>query len=309
MDKPSWLEICVTVDDETAESVAEVLSRYAENGVVVERGIEYNDAEDVGTPFGPCKVFGYLPVNQEMEEKRQRIQEGLWHLGQITSVPEPEFKYIQDEDWMASWKKFYKPILIGKKLLILPAWIPNETPERIAVKIDPSMAFGTGTHPTTQLCLAMVEDYTIPGKHVIDIGCGSGILAIGALLLGADQALGVDIDDESMQSSSENAERNGVLDRMELHKGSVAEIRAGEYSIKQAPIVLANILAPIIIRLFDGGMADLITPGGVILLSGILDEQEEKVRKSAESYGLQFIEQRHINDWVALAFRKPDPSA
>jgi len=118
--------------------------------------------------------------------------------------------------------------------------------------------------------------------------------------------LAVDIDDESMQSSSENAERNGVLDRMELHKGSVAEIRAGEYSIQQAPIVLANILAPIIIRLFDGGMADLITPGGVILLSGILDEQEEKVRKVAESCGLQFIEQRHINDWVALAFRKPD---
>ncbi|MHC1772765.1 MAG: 50S ribosomal protein L11 methyltransferase [Flexilinea sp.] len=304
MDNPSWLEINVTVDNETAEAVAEVLSRYAENGVVVERGVEYNDAEDVGTPFGPCRVFGYLPVNDEMEEKRQRIQEGLWHLGQITRIPEPEFKYIQDEDWMASWKKFYRPILIGKKMLILPAWIPNDNPDRIAVKIDPSMAFGTGTHPTTQLCLEMVEKYTIPGKSVIDIGCGSGILAIGALLLGADHALGVDIDDESMQNSSENAERNGILDKLELHKGSVSEIHAGEYSIRQAPVVMANILAPIIIRLFEAGMADLITSGGVILLSGILEEQAEKVRRVAESYGLEFIEQSQIKDWVAIAYRK-----
>jgi ribosomal protein L11 methyltransferase len=304
MDNPSWLEINVTVDNETAEAVAEVLSRYAENGVVVERGVEYNDAEDVGTPFGPCRVFGYLPVNDEMEEKRQRIQEGLWHLGQITRIPEPEFKYIQDEDWMASWKKFYRPILIGEKMLILPAWIPNDNPDRIAVKIDPSMAFGTGTHPTTQLCLEMVEKYTIPGKSVIDIGCGSGILAIGALLLGADHALGVDIDDESMQNSSENAERNGILDKLELHKGSVSEIHAGEYSIRQAPVVMANILAPIIIRLFEAGMADLITSGGVILLSGILEEQAEKVRRVAESYGLEFIEQSQIKDWVAIAYRK-----
>lgn len=305
MDDPSWLEIGVTVDNETAEAVAEVLSRFAENGVVVERGVEYNDAEDIGTPFGPCRVFGYLPVNDEMEEKRQRIQEGLWHLGQITRIPEPEFKYIQDEDWMVSWKKFYRPILIGKKMQILPAWIPNGDPKRIAVKIDPSMAFGTGTHPTTQLCLEMVEKYTIPEKSVIDIGCGSGILAIGALLLGADHALGVDIDDESMQNSSENAERNGVLNKLELHKGSVPEIHAGEYSIRQAPVVMANILAPVIIGLFEAGMADLITPAGVILLSGILEEQAEKVRSVAESKGLEFIEQSQIKDWVAIAYRKP----
>lgn len=308
MDKkdPSWLEINVTVDNEIAEAVAEVLSRYAENGVVVERGIDYNDAEDLGTPFGPCRVYGYLPVDETMEEKRQRIQEGLWYLGRIASVPEPEFRYIEDEDWMSSWKKFYRPILIGEKMLILPAWIPNTDPERIPVKIDPSMAFGTGTHPTTQLCLEMVERYTIPGENVIDVGCGSGILAIGALLLGADQALGVDIDDESMQNSAENAERNGVRERLELQKGSVSEIRSGEYGISQAPVVMVNILAPVIIRLFDLGLADLVSPGGVILLSGILDEQEEKIRSTAERFGLQFIEQRQIKDWVALAYRKPE---
>ena len=305
MADPAWLEISVIVDSETAEAVAEVLSRYAENGVVVEQGVDYNDAEDVGTPFGPCRVTGYLPVDETTEEKRQRILEGLWYLGRITAVPEPEFKFIEDEDWMAAWKKFYRPILIGEKLLILPAWMPSIEPERIAIKIDPSMAFGTGTHPTTQLCLEMVEKYVVPHQDIIDMGCGSGILSIGALLLGARHALGVDIDNESMQSSRENAENNGVADKLELFKGTVREILNGACSIRQAPLVTANILTPILIQLFDQGMADLITPGGVILLSGILEEQDEKIRNAAEAQGLEFLEKRQIADWVAYAYRKP----
>lgn len=305
MADPVWLEINVVVDSETAEAVAEVLSRYAENGVVVEQGVDYNDTEDVGTPFGPCRVTGYLPVDETTEEKRQRILEDLWYLGRISSVPEPEFKFIEDEDWMAAWKKFYRPILIGEKLLILPAWMPSIEPERIAVKIDPSMAFGTGTHPTTQLCLAMVEKYIIPHEDIIDMGCGSGILSIGALLLGARHALGVDIDNESMQSSRENAENNGVADRLELFKGTVPEILNGTCSIKQAPLVTANILTPILVQLFSQGMAELITPGGVILLSGILEEQDQKIRNAAEAQGLEFLEKRQIADWVAYAYRKP----
>ena len=167
------------------------------------------------------------------------------------------------------------------------------------------MAFGTGTHPTTQLCLAMVEKYIVPNEDIIDMGCGSGILSIGALLLGARHALGVDIDNESMQSSRENAENNGVADRLELFKGTVQEILNGACSIKQAPLVTANILTPILIQLFDQGMADLITPGGVILLSGILEEQDEKIRNAAKAQGLEFLEKRQIADWVAYAYRKP----
>ncbi|HOW07031.1 MAG TPA: 50S ribosomal protein L11 methyltransferase, partial [Flexilinea sp.] len=197
------------------------------------------------------------------------------------------------------------PILIGEKLLILPAWMPSIEPERIAIKIDPSMAFGTGTHPTTQLCLAMVEKYVVPHQDIIDMGCGSGILSIGALLLGARHALGVDIDNESMQSSRENAENNGVADKLELFKGTVREILNGACSIRQAPLVTANILTPILIQLFDQGMADLITPGGVILLSGILEEQDEKIRNAAKAQGLEFLEKRQIADWVAYAYRKP----
>ncbi len=300
----SWLEVSMTVDNEIAEAVAEVLSRFAENGVVVERGMDYNDAEDIGTPFGPCHVYGYVPMDDETEEKKARISEALWHLGCITEIPEPEFRVIEDQDWMSSWKKFYRPILVGKKMLILPAWVEQEDPNRIAVKIDPSMAFGTGTHPTTQLCLALEEEYVQPGINVIDVGCGSGILSIGSILLGAKHALGVDIDPESMKNSKENAARNDVLDKCEFHQGSVAEILKDECSIRTAPLVLANILAPILLMLFDVGMADLVEPGGIICLSGILEDQEEKVRKMAESKGLTFIKRLQVKDWVAMSFRK-----
>jgi ribosomal protein L11 methyltransferase len=299
-----WLEVSMTVNGELAEAISDVLDRFVSNGVVIESGVKYNDAEDEGTPFGPVRIYGYLAIDEQIEERRQRLLEALYFLGRIQALPEPTFRTIEDEDWMAAWKKHYRPILIGKKLLILPAWIEREDPGRVAVKIDPSMAFGTGTHPTTQLCLAMVETYTRPGRPAIDIGCGSGILSIGALLLGANHALGVDIDAEAERASRENAEANGVADRLELGLGSVDEIRAGKFSLTRAPLVLANILAPILIRLFEGGMADLVEPGGVLVLSGILDEQSARVEAAAEAQGLTLLDKQLIGDWVALAYQK-----
>lgn len=304
--QPHWLEISMTMDPELAEAVAELLSRFVSNGVVVESGVTYNDAEDEGTPFGPARVYGYLPIDEHIEETRQRIEESLWHLGQIQSLPEPSYRTIQDEDWMASWKQHYQPIAIGKRLLILPAWIPDPNKGRLAVKIDPSMAFGTGTHPTTQLCMELLEETVRADKPVIDIGCGSGILSIGALKLGASHALAVDIDNAAVISTRENGQANGVLDAIETGIGSVEEVRAGQFSIRQAPLVLANILAPIIIRLFDAGLADLVAPGGTLVLSGILDIQAQGVVDAAQARGLCKTGQRQINDWVAIVLTKAD---
>ncbi len=300
-----WLEVSITGDGETAEAAAEVLGRFASGGVVVESGVTYNDAEDEGTPFGPVKVYAYLEFNEQLEDTRQRLSESLWHLGRIRPMPEPVFKEIEDQDWMAAWKKNYKPIPIGKKLLILPAWMEQEDGQRLAVKIDPSMAFGTGTHPTTQLCLEMVETYTQPGQVVIDVGCGSGILSIGAVKMGAEKAIAVDIDDASVKATRENAAANAVLESIESGPGSVTEILRGDFSRKQAPLVLANILAPVIIRLFDAGLADLVEPVGTLVLSGILFEQFPDVVAAAETKGLKLLERRQIGDWVALAFNKP----
>jgi len=304
VDDAKWLQISLTVDGELAEAVAEVLDRFTSGGVVVESNVKYNDAEDEGTPYGPVKVYGYLILDEKIEENRGKLEEALWHLNTIRELPAPEYTRIADENWMAAWKDHYHPIPIGKKLLVLPAWIDPEDEVRVPVKIDPSMAFGTGTHPSTQLCLELIETYTLAGKPVIDVGCGSGILSIAALKLGASKAICVDIDAAAIKATHENGQRNEVDQWIEAGQGSIEEVITGQFTVRQAPLVLANILAPVLIRLFRDGLADLVSAAGVIILAGILAEQAESVRAAAETYGLEFVEMRQIDDWVALVMKK-----
>lgn len=305
----NWLEVSLTVNGEVAEAVADVLARFAPNGVVTEQAVRFTDEEDEGTPVGDITVRAYLPADGALEETRQKLEEALFYLGMIQPLPAPHFQPIADQNWMEAWKERYHPIPVGQKLLILPAWLPNPTPERIAVKIDPGMAFGTGTHPTTQLCLELLEGHasalSAQRWPVLDIGCGSGILSIAALKLGASLALGVDIDPDSVTNSRENADLNEVpAQSLLLFQGSVTEVRRGDFPLRRAPLVLANILAPVLVRLFDAGLADLLEPGGFIILSGILQHLAAEVRAAAEKQGLHFVQQRQMGDWVALEMQR-----
>ena len=302
----NWLEVSLTVDGELAESVADVLARFAPNGVMTEQGVKFNDEEDEGTATGPITVRAYLEVNDQLEETRQKLEESLYYLGMIKPVPPPTYKQIADQNWMEAWKQHYKPILIGQRLLILPAWLESPEPNRIPIKIDPGMAFGTGTHPTTQLCLELMEVSADNRQlsSVIDVGCGSGILSIAALKLGANKVLGVDIDIESVKNSRENADTNEVGEELILGQGSVTEVLAGQFAFKSAPLVVANILGPILIRLFDAGLADLIEPNGEIILSGILDHQAESVIGAGQAKGLKRGEVRQMGDWVAISMSR-----
>lgn len=329
MTDTNWLEVSLLVNGELAEAVADVLARFAPNGVVTEStGVKFLDEENEGVAVGPISVRAYLEVNDQLEETRQKLEEALFYLGMIQPLPAPVYKQIADQNWMEAWKEHYKPIPIGKRLMIVPAWMESPEPTRIPIKIDPGMAFGTGTHPTTQLCLELIEktmeergkkkedddsSFTpafAPGasafhlSSLIDIGCGSGILSIAALKLGAQTALGVDIDIESVRNSRENADKNGIGAELVLGQGSVAEVRVGQFAFASAPLVVANILAPVIIRLFDAGLADLIEAGGAVILSGILSEQAEKVIEAVQAKGLVLTEQRQMGDWVVLACRK-----
>lgn len=305
VDRLEWLELSLVVSGELAEAVNDVLTRYIPGGVVIEKAITYDPSGERYTSSEEAHICAYLPVDDQLDDKRARIEEALWHLGTIQKLPEIKYQTIQDQNWMEKWKEQYHPILVGEKILILPPWLENPHPERIPLRIDPNMAFGTGTHPTTQLCLKLTEKYVKPGMDVIDVGCGSGVLSIAARLLGARHALAVDIDPLSVRATQDNSVLNGFTSGIESGLGSVGEINRGQFSLHQASVVLANILAPVIITLMGAGLPDLVAPGGVLILSGILDHQSYMVLDAAIACGLIHIETEQMEDWVALALIKP----
>lgn len=308
-DQPSqWLEVSLVVDGELAEAVAEVLARFAPNGVVIESTVITPQVDGPGRAEGPLRVAAYLTVDGQ-EEVRQRLEEALWYLGCIQSLPKAEYKLVQQADWAEAWKQHFHPIPVGRRLMIVPAWLENPEPTRVPIRVDPGMAFGTGTHPTTQLCLELIEDSldvasTASPPNVIDLGCGSGILSIAALKLGARLALGVDIESQAIAAARQNGVMNGVAPSLELGKGSLAEIRRGDFSLRKARLVLANILAPILIRLLDEGLGILLEPEGELVLSGILEEQAGDVQAAAARNGLRLADRRQLKDWVALVLVK-----
>ena len=315
----NWIEVSLLADGEMAEAVAEVLARYASGGVVITSTAIEDEPEDAGRVVGPLKIAAYLPADETLESTRQKIEEGLYYLGRIHQpLPAPIFTPIQETNWVESWKEHYHPIPVGERLMILPSWYKNPDPDRIPIIIEPGMAFGTGTHPTTQICLELLEKHFSDGSpkpedrstvlhppgSVIDIGCGSGILSIAARKLGADTLVGVDIDPEALDNARQNAELNNVAGQIEWGVGSLREIQGGQFSFEKADIILANILAPVIIRLLNQGMGDLLNEHGVMILSGILAEQEDDVRAALVEHGFDRMDYRKVGDWVGILARK-----
>jgi ribosomal protein L11 methyltransferase len=299
-DKTNWIEVSFKVTDEQAESVAEILSRFAPQGVAIEKKIP----ESGFYASSMLKVYAFLLADKELIQTKRKIEEATWHLSQIQPISHPKDREIRDQDWMTSWKEYYQPISVGKQLLILPAWVKSIETDRILIRINPSMAFGTGVHPSTQLCLALTETNIHKGEPIIDIGCGSGILSISSILLGASHALAVDISPAAVRSTKENAALNQIVRKIETRKGSIREILSGQFSIWNAHLVIANILANTILKMLEQDLANAVVDNGVLILSGILDSQANDITLCAETHGLRLIEENKAGDWVALAFRK-----
>lgn len=299
MELASWLRISLEVDPELAEAVSEVLARYIPGGVVIETTAIQASTEDEGHAIGPLRVSGYITVDTELEKTRAQIEQGLHYLAMIQPLPEPSYQTIQEQNWMQSWKQHYKPLPIGDHLLVVPAWMEIDTKGRIPIRIEPGMAFGTGVHPTTQLSLQLLEHYVRRGNSVIDVGCGSAILAIAAAKLGASPVVAVDIDSQAMDNAHHNVQLNKV--KIQIGQGSVKELLSNDFVLKQADVVVANILARVLTYLMDDGLGKLMKPGGVLILSGILDQQEGEMRQKLESINLKIVEERKIEDWLGLA--------
>ena len=317
MSEQAWLEVSLVVDGEMAEAISEVLARFASGGIVIESTQIADDPKGEGKVTGPLRVYGYLPKDDHLEDTKLKIQEAVWHLGQIRPVPELQFKPVAKLDWSEVWKEHFQPVQIGKQLVIIPIWMDFEIDQRITIKIDPGMAFGTGTHPTTQLCLEIIADLLGGQSHVeresynsqismIDVGCGSGILGIAALKLGVSAVLGVDLDPDAVEAARQNATINGVKDRLELFTGSIAKIKSGKYSISCAQLVVANILAPVIIRLLETGLGEIVAADGRLILSGILEGQAAEVESAIHAAGLRIVQEEQLGDWLVLVVEHKD---
>ena len=299
---PVWLEASVRVNEELAESVADVMARFAPNGVTLGYDEIEPDPDGEGKPRGPLTVRAYLPWGEDVQARRAALEEALWHLGRISVIPEPVFREVAETDWSIEWKKNYHPFRIGRRLMIVPSWIEwNAAPGDVILRLDPGMAFGTGMHPTTQLCLEALEERITPGTAMIDLGCGSGILSIAGVLLGAARAEGWDIDPEAVRVARENAALNGVAARFDARSGTLEDMLREK---RRAPVVAANILAGVLKTMLRASLADVVEPGGCLILSGILMEQSAAVEAAVEESGLHLVEKKIREDWVALIAKK-----
>ncbi len=300
----SWLELSLNLDGELAEAVTEVLSRYASGGIAIEMAADNNGARSAATDV---LVKAYIPIDGQEDEQRRRIEEGLWHLSQIQPLPEPEFRILKEADWQTSWKKHFRPMPIGKHLLITPPWITIEGSERKVIVLEPGMAFGTGLHPSTRICLEAMDDILQPGDNILDIGCGTGILSIAAVLLGANHVLAVDTDEIAVQATRENAERNRIAEYIRVESGSLEQVKVLQTEIQKPDLIVANILSHILIELIQSGLATCVKPKGRIILSGILAEQVEPLVNLATAADLELIDVRSEKDWRGLIFKRDLP--
>jgi len=287
-----WLEVSVTVKNETAEAVAEVFSRYASRGVAIEAGPD-------GWNTGPVIVRAYLPADDQLRANKRRVEESLWHLGQIQPVPAPAFRPIAEADWAEAWKKQLKVLHIGQRTVIRPSWLDyTPAPGEIVIQLDPGMAFGTGLHPTTQMCLAALEELIHPEAQVLDLGAGSGILAIAAAKLGAGRVLAVDNDPVAVKTARGNAKTNGVSETVSVTSGSLAD------APESYDLVVVNILAKVIVEMAQQGLAERVRPGGTLIAAGILADQKSEVVAALQREGLTLVKQHQTEDWVCLVTKR-----
>ena len=303
-----WTEIKVTVPQENTDTAAAIANMTVPYGIYIE---DYSDLEQEAEKIAHINL-----IDEELIAKDRTVSvihiyisecdnaaEALEFLKERLTAAGIEYKAgsdgVNDSDWNENWKKYFHATEIGKRLTIVPSWEEYDNREnRVLLHIDPGAAFGTGTHATTSLCLELLQDYIKDGSAMLDIGCGSGILAIASVLLGAEYAVGVDIDAQSVKTARENAAINDVSDRTEFIVGDLAEKVSGRF-----PVVCANIVADVVIRLLDGA-EKYIADGGVLIVSGIIDIRENDVLEAAEKHGYEISQKRYRDNWCAFALRR-----
>ena len=299
-----WVEISVEADNEAVEAVSEILGRVAPTGTSVEPGFELVD-EGLGARVDtarPATVRAYVEATdpEAVERTIDEVTQALGHLQvfDLRPIGEVTTRLVDEADWAEEWKRHFPVLRVGRRLVIRPTWREHRAAnDEVVLALDPGMAFGTGLHPTTRLCLAALEGVAdrgaLEGRRLLDVGCGSGILAIAGVRLGAASALGVDTDPIAVEAMTANARRNGISRRVRAREGSLP---TGEGPFE---VVLANLIATLLVRLADDLRAEL-APGGTLLASGIFVDRETGVRDAFEAAGMRVAGRLAEGDWVAL---------
>lgn len=300
----AWLELAVEADVEAVEAVSEILDRAAPGGTSVEPGFDLVD-EGLGAridPTRPAIVRAYLPARDRAQAERAAasVVEALGHLQAfgLRPIGELRTRLVDEADWAEEWKAHFPVLRVGRRLVIRPTWRRHHRePDDVVLALDPGMAFGTGLHPTTRLCLAAIEDLAdrglVTGVQVLDVGCGSGILAIAALKLGASRAVGLDTDPIAIEATTANARRNALARRIEARQGSLPS------GVGPFDVVLANLIAGLLVMLAAELHAEL-RPGGTLLASGIFIDREADVVEAFEAADLRIAGRHAEGEWVAL---------
>lgn len=301
-----WMELSVEVPDEVVESVREVMARFGVGGAVVEQLVPEDDTLELGPVKVTVKI--YLPYDDQGLRKKRELEEALWHLGQLIPLPAPSVRYVEEQDWLEAWKEFYPVLHIGSRLVVKPAWEDYAPrPGEVVVEMEPGVAFGTGLHPTTRLCLVALEELIRPGDRVLDVGTGSGILAIFAARLGAAYTLGIDVDTMALKAARENVLRNGLQGKVEIRWGSLIPTEEAPLlsskELGEFDLVLANILAPVIMEMAPR-LAEVLAPQGHLVVSGIVGGQRYAVREALEAADLELMEERESGDWVGMILKR-----
>jgi ribosomal protein L11 methyltransferase len=300
-----WLEITVNTHHQDIDDVCARLDDLGVDGVVIDDEEDFKDFLENSREYWDYVDEDLLAQKKNVSRVKFYLENSQGGMAQLRNIeaamPEREFsvRTVRDEDWENNWRQYYKPVEVGERLLIVPEWEKVENSGgRAVLRLDPGLIFGTGAHATTQMCLRALENYAAPGKKAIDLGCGSGILGIAAILLGADSSVGCDIDDKAPHIAMENAALNGVgADKFSVYAGDVLTDShmkakmAGKYDI-----VLANIVADVIIAMAPQAY-EWTAEDGVFICSGIIEGREDEVKAALSGCGFKIREEHKQDNW------------
>lgn len=309
-----WSEFAIQTTNEAVEPVSNILHEAGASGVVIEDPLELvKERENVfgeiyhlnpdDYPDEGVVIKAYLPVNSFLGDTIDAIKESINNLllfdidlgKNVVSISE-----VNEEEWATAWKKYYNPVKISERFTIVPTW-EDYTPvssDELIIELDPGMAFGTGTHPTTVMCIQALERTVTPGDLVVDVGTGSGVLSIAAALLDAKRIQSLDLDEVAVQSAKQNVEINNVRDKVTVSQGNLLD-----GVNEQADIVVANILAEVIMR-FTDDVAKVVKPGGYFIASGIIQTKKQDVKEAIIASGFTVEETILMEDWVAIIAKR-----